>query len=151
MTENPLSHPATVDLTGTASIAAMAAREILVWDPDTYAANLALHIRSDRVPLDVQRERLAQLSTIGVSAGKASAQELARHALLLDALFAKFAHASAELLDANSVRNAVASERYLGMAVKAQRAALATLSALKILRDSEQSRPEIADGLIRPK
>jgi hypothetical protein len=66
-----------------------------------------------------------------------AAEELARHAVILNALFERFARVAADLsAEGGGVRQSVAAERYLNAALKAQRATLATLSALKVLRDS---------------
>lgn len=137
MDEQNLGIPATVDLTDSASIADMAGRE--AWSPDKYAVVLAEHIRETTIPLDIQRERLEALAQAGaVLQGDApAAEELARQAVILNALVERFARVAADLsADGNGARYSAASERYLNAALKAQRAALGTLSALKTLRDS---------------
>ncbi len=142
-----LGVPATVDLTGSDTIADMAARE--AWSPDLYAVVLAENIRETTVPLDTQRERLAALAQVGaVLRGDApAAEELARHALILGALFERFALVSAGLsTEGGGARQSVASERYLNAALKAQRACMATLSTLKVLRDSAAAPTTPAPG-----
>lgn len=150
-----LNTPAAVDLTGCTSVADMAARESVEpdnWNPDDYAMLLSEHIRDSGVPLDRQRERLAALAQVGqVLQGDApAAAELARHALILGALFERFALVAHNL----SVKNgggltSVAAERYLNAALKSQRAALGTLSALKTLRDSATA-PTTAGNIMAP-
>lgn len=153
--ETPLSQIAAVDLTGCTSVADMAARESVEpdnWNPDDYAMLLSEHIRDSGVPLDRQRERLAALAQVGqVLQGDApAAAELARHALILTALFERFALVAHNLSGGKSAGLASAAvERYLNAALKSQRAALGTLSALKTLRNSATA-PTTTGGIAAP-
>lgn len=133
--KQPLDQISTADLTGSASIADMAARE--EWAPDFYAVVLAENIRSTNVSLDRQRERLGALARLGagLAGAQASADELAQHYAVLEALFHRFAVESHGALQAGGPRASEIAERYLSASLKAQRAGLATLSALKVLRE----------------
>jgi hypothetical protein len=86
--------------------------------------------------IEAQRERLAALAELGGSlrADHAAAGELARHYALLAALFRRLLIDAARLTD--SPRSADAAGRLLDAALKAQRASLACLSALKTIRDT---------------
>ena len=130
---NQLDQISTADLTGCTTTAAMADAE--AWDPDGYALALSEHIRDSRVPLDRQRERLAALARVGAGADRAAADELSRQFSILESLFHRFSRAAHEISINDQDRNSVHAERYLSAALKAQRAAMATLSALKVLRD----------------
>lgn len=132
----PLDQVTTADLLGSASVSDMATRE--EWTPDLYAVVLSENIRATNVPLDRQRERLAGLAQVGAGlvGGQASADELARHYSILDALFQRFAREAHEALKSDKPRSSEVADRYLSAALKAQRAGLSTLSALKVLRDS---------------
>ena len=136
---NQLDQISTADLTGCTTTAAMADAE--AWDPDGYALALSEHIRDSRVPLDRQRERLAALARVGACADRAAADELARQFSILESLFHRFARAAHEISINDQDRNSVHAERYLSAALRAQRAAMATLSALKVLRDGAPTSP----------
>ena len=136
---NQLDQIATADLTGCASIEAMADAE--AWSPDDYALALADHIRDTRVPLDRQRERLAALAQVGAGADRAAADMLAQTAIILEALFHRFSRTAHEISINGQDRNSVHAERYLSAALRASRAAMATLSALKVLRDGAPTTP----------
>lgn len=123
-----------VDLDGAATVGELAELEG-GWTPDQYSSILAGHIRSDRVSLAAQMERLKALSQIGASADKAAAEELARHALVLGALFETMARAAAEALFEGGPRGVDAAQRLTGAAIRAQRATVLCLGALKALRD----------------
>jgi AcrR family transcriptional regulator len=133
-----LEQIAAVDLTGCATVAEMGNRE--GWTPDTYALVLSESIRDSRVPLDRQRERLQALAQVGagLAGDQAAADELARHYSVLEALWHRFARTAHEISAEDPARGSVHSERYLNAALKAQRAAMACLSALKVLRDGNQ-------------
>lgn len=137
--QSSLHEHADVDLTPSASIEEMARRE--GWAPDFYALGLAHAIRDDNVPLDAQRQRLAALSSIAPGLGdKASADELARHYIVLNALFDRLAWASGKASQQQgNVNNAAATEKLATGAIKCQRAAVAALSALKVLRDGNNA------------
>lgn len=137
-----LDQPATVDLTRCNSVSGMAAAESPAaesWDPDRYAIALGENIRSSGVPLDFQRARLAALAGVGASAGQASADELARHFSILEALYHRFARAAVEALDSGSPRASEIADKFLSAGLKAHRAAAACLSSLLVLR--QQSAP----------
>jgi hypothetical protein len=133
-----MGKPATADLTGCGTVADMAARE--GWTPDTYALTLSESIRDSRVPLDVSRERLQALAQVGagLAGDQAAADELARHYSVLEAIWHRFARTAHEISAGDPARGSVHSERYLNAALKAQRAAMSCLSALKVLRDGNQ-------------
>lgn len=142
MAADLLGQIATVNLTGSASIEAMAEAEG-VHCPDSYAVALSEHIRDSQVPFDSQRERMKALAQVGagLAGDRASADELARHFSVLEALFHRFARAAHEVSAKDPIRGSGPAVAYLGAAMKAQRAALATLSALKVLRDGNQAAP----------
>jgi hypothetical protein len=141
-----VNRPTQTTLTGTASIGAMAVAEKM--SPETYTIALSEAIRSSTVPLDIQRERLAQLGVLGGSADQASADELARHFTVLEALFQRFSHSAVEAMKDGSLRSSEVAERYLSGAIKAQRAALACLSALSVLRSARAPSPNPNKGEI---
>lgn len=130
-----LSEIATADLTPASSIQAMARAE--GFDRTQYTIALADRIRSLKAPIDNQRERLAQLALLasGTEADQFAADELAAHFTILSALFERFARSAADLAD--NPGKTQACDIYLNNAVKAQRAAMGTLSAIKILRDGK--------------
>lgn len=134
MMQSDLTQHATVGLSATTTTGEIAKAE--GWTPDDFALNLAHCIRADNIPLDMQRQRLAALANLVPGIGsKASADELARHYLVLNALFDRLAWAAAKTAESGKAQHAVAAERLATGAVKAQRASLAVLSALKALRD----------------
>lgn len=134
--EQDLTRPAAVNLAGSASPADMAQRE--GWDPTRYAVVLAENVRRTDVPLDAQRERLAALAGCGALADQAASDSLAQHYVVLEALHQRFTLESFKALDSGSPKAADVADRYLAAALKAQRAAMAVLSALKVLRDVTQ-------------
>lgn len=139
--EQTLDKVAAADLTGCISVAELAGRE--QWNPDRYAVALAENIRDSGMPLDLQRERLASLAQLGagLAGDRASAAELARHFAILEALFHRFTRASSDAMDSHGSRGSEIADKYLSAALKAQRAAMACLSALKVLREGNQSLP----------
>lgn len=138
MSDIDLEKPATVDLTGSGSVSEMAQRE--GWDPDLYALALSENIRNSGMSLDLSRERLASLAQVaaGLAGDQASADELARHFSILEALYHRFARAAVEAMGSDRQRASEIADRYLSAALKAQRGAMACLSALKVLRDGHQ-------------
>ena len=147
MSAADLSQVAVADLQGAGSIEALADGE--GWTPDMYALVLSEHIRASNVPLDVQRERLAALTGIGAAlvADRATADELARHFSILESLFHRFSRASFEALGQPGPKASEIAERYLGAALRAQRAAMGCLSALNVLRDGARAgSPPGVDG-----
>ena len=133
-----LMQPATADLKPCRSLAAVAAADG-GWSEAGYSAALANAISSSNVPLDVQRERLAALACLGDGLGdQVTAGTIAAHSLILEALFHRFAKTAHDIHAESPVRNSGPAVAYLAGAVKAQRAAMACLSALKVLRDGNQ-------------
>lgn len=140
MNGSNLNEPTTVDLQGAGSLEEMAQREM--WSPERYAVVLAENIRRTDIPLDRQRERLAALAQVGGSvdqiADQAAADALAQHYVVLEALHQRFALQAFEALNTNSPKAAEIADKYLSASLKAQRAAMACLSSLKILRDAQR-------------
>lgn len=136
-----LNEIAKADLTGCATVAEIAERENWKGDANGYAIRLSEYLRTSEVPIDAQRERLAALCSVGALADRATADTLGQHLIVLEALFQKFAREAHDL--SNSVggrgRDSVHVERYLNAGLKAQRAALACLSALAVLRDRDNA------------
>lgn len=102
-----------------------------------YALVLSEHIRASGVPLDSQRERLAALASIGagLKADRATADQLAQHYVILNSLWQRFTRESFEALGQPGPKASEIAERYLGAALRAQRAAMGCLSALTVLRE----------------
>lgn len=135
MDQTNLNEPAAVDLAGAGSIKAMAQAEGMT--TESYAIRLSEVLRAPgNTALANQRARLQGLAQTGAGGDLAAANTLAQHALILEALFTRFAHESAKWLQSNDRRAGEYSERYLIAAVKAQAAAARCLSALKVLRDT---------------
>jgi hypothetical protein len=134
-----LQSPANANLQGTKTVAEIGERE--GWSPDRYAIALSENIRDSRVGLDAQRERIIALCSVasGLAGDQASAQELSRHFSILEALFHRFSRQAHEALKDDRPRASEVADRFLGAALKAQRAAMATLSALKVLRDEHRA------------
>lgn len=132
---NSLDQPAPSAPTGAGTVGGMATAE--GWDADRYALALAHNIREDGLPLDVQRERLAALVGVasGLSGPGVTAEELARHLVILQALFDRFALTAGRLASREEARTAEAATRMLSGAVQAQRAALSVMSALQVLQE----------------
>ncbi len=133
---NILDQVATADLTAAATVQQMA--QVEGWTADRYTLELSERIRLTSEPLDLQRERLGQLAAIGGAADQAAADELARHEVLLSAIFQRFIRQAAELAANDPVRYAKQVDSYMHSALKAQRAAVLTLGALKTIRDSQR-------------
>lgn len=133
---NSLDQVATADLTAAATVQQIAQAE--GWTADRYTLELSERIRLTSEPLDLQRERLGQLAAIGGAADQAAADELARHEVLLSAIFQRFIRQAAELAANDPVRYAKQVDSYMHSALKAQRAAVLTLGALKTIRDSQR-------------
>jgi hypothetical protein len=134
-----LDQPATADLTRATSIVQMA--ELEQYPPETYACVLSETIRTTNVSLDAQRERLAQLAQIanGLAGDQTTANELGGHAVVLESLFHLFARQAAEALKSSSPRAPEAAEKFLTAALKSQKAMMAVLGAIKVLRDQHSS------------
>lgn len=132
--KNSLPLQTAADLAGSTSLGEMATRE--GFTPSTYAIALADYLRDGELPGDLQRERIAALVGLGRNADVATADELAHHYVLLEALLQRFAVESVKALTKDAPRAAHVSETYLNASIKAQRAALACLSALKAIRST---------------
>jgi hypothetical protein len=145
---NRLDQISTVDLVDSASLEDMAARE--GWAPGEYAIGLAEEIRPTYFPLDRQRERLAQLAQVGAGlAGDAvTAEALMEHYAILEAIWHRLAREAVLALSSGDKRAGEHSERFLSGALKAQRACMAVLSAVKVLRDGQavQAQPPAVAG-----
>lgn len=139
-----LNEVAAVDLVGSTSIAEMAQRE--GWSPDLYAYAMAEGIRNSGTSLDLFRERLAALAQVGagLAGDRASALEIGRHWVTLDALYMRFSRAAVEAMASDNPRASVVAERYLHSALRVQKSAMACLSALKVLRDGQETTPTTA-------
>jgi hypothetical protein len=142
MMEANLKKPADAVLLGAHSVEELARLE--GWSPQRYALGLSEAIRDSCVPLDAQRERLAALAAMapGLGADQHSADALAQHFAVLEALWQRFAFAAhGALKEAQSGNEKKgqqgAADRYLSAALRAQRAAMQCLSALKVLRDAQ--------------
>lgn len=139
MSSANLCEPATVSLSGAGSVDEMARRE--AWTPDFYTLALSENIRSTAIPIDAQRERLAALAQLGgalsQTGDQAAADALAQHYAILEALHHRFSREAFEALRGTGPRAAEIAERFLNASLKAQRAAMSVLSALKVLRDSQ--------------
>lgn len=89
-----------------------------------------------KFPLSDQRERLQALAQAGAGGDLASAETLAQHHQILEALFTRFSCEAAKWLETGGARGAENAERFMNAAIKAQAAAARCLSALKVLRES---------------
>lgn len=127
-----LSQIAAADLTGCSTVSQIAERE--GWqDANGWALRLSTHITNSDIPLDTQRERLAALCAVGALADQATAEALTQHAIVLESLFYHMARTAHNLsVNDQAVRYSVHAERFLNASLKAQRAALACMSAVKV-------------------
>ena len=125
-----LDAPATATLQGARTWGDLATAE--GWSPEEYVLALAENIRSTATPLDAQRERLSALAQVGgglIQTGdQATANVLAQHFAVLEALYQRFAREAFEALQGSGPRASEIAERYLGASLKAQRAAMAVLN-----------------------
>lgn len=142
--------PAAADLHGVRDMTDIAQREGFTSSTD-WAARFAQAL-CDGESLDVMRERFTALvSAAGrISPDSAAAEEIGRHYLILEALFKKLVIQSIEVADSGRKGGSEAAERLLIGSLKAQRAAMACLSALKALRDAAPSRPPTTAETISP-
>ena len=150
--ESNLNKPAQQALLGAESPGELARRE--GWSPERYALGLSEAIRDSCVPLDAQRERLAALAAMApdLKADQQSADALAQHFAVLEALWQRFAfaaHGALKEAQGGTTRRGQegAADRYLSAALKAQRAAMQCLSALKVLRDAQAAPTTPASAL----
>lgn len=144
--EQKLNEVTTADLSNCDSVADIAAAE--GWTAETYALVLSEHIRDSRVPLDRSRERLQALAQVGAGLGglqgdQAAADTISLHAILLESIWHRFARLAHEAADGTK-NGSMVSERYLSAALKAQRAVMSCLSALKAIREGNQATPTTA-------
>lgn len=141
MDQKNLNEPAAVDLAGAGSIKAMAQAEGMT--TEAYAVRLSEVLRAPgNVALAGQRARLQGLAQCGAGGDLAAADTLAQHALILEALFTRFAHESSKWLQSNDRKAGEYAERYLNAAVKAQAAVGRCLSALRVLREAPSASPD---------
>jgi hypothetical protein len=140
---NDLAQRAPTEIAETGSLAGMA--EFEGFTPTSYALTLASHIRDSGVSLQVQTERLAALAQVGAGLGleadSAAAAALAEHFAILEALHQRFAYEAFKALNAGGRNAPEVADRFLSASLKAQRAAMGVLSALKVLRDAAPTRP----------
>ena len=134
----PLDVPPDVDLIGVASVEDLALKE--GWTADAYTLALGKQLRDPHQPLDVQLDRLRALAGVGATAASASADELARHVVLLSSVFERLLIAVSKV-DPTTSRGSEVTERLLRAAVKCQRASGASMGALAALR-REQQQPD---------
>lgn len=116
--------------------------------PD-FGVALARRLLSPQVRLNDYRDRLAGLTqqVDRIAADKATAAELGIHYMVLDALAQRFALAAAEALESRSPVAANNASALASASIRAQRAAMAVLSALRAIRDTAPPVPdnELAD------
>lgn len=134
MEKSNLNSPSVVSLVGAGSMAQMSALE--GWDSESYCLALADSIRHSSVSLDCQRERLVCLAAMGETADSAAGAALAQHFQIAEALYLRFAAETVAALNRGGPNASVIAERYNNAAVRAQKAALGCLSALKAIRDT---------------
>lgn len=135
-----LTVPATADLVGADSVTDLARIEGAE-STASYAAALVHRIGITTQPLHVHTARLKALAGIatGTSPDNVTAEELAHHYALLHALFERCTVLAADCANSG---HAPGSESYARSAFGAQRAALAVLSALRVLREASTTRTE---------
>ena len=133
--------PASADLQDLTNLTAIANREGFSSSTD-WAAQFAQAL-CNGVSLDVMRERFTALVRVAgrISPNCAAAEEIGRHYLILESLFKKLIIQSVEVAASSQRGSSEAAERLLNGAFKAQRAAMACLSALKTLRDTSPPAP----------
>lgn len=150
MEKRNLDKPAEVSFVGAESLPEIARAE--GWSSSGYAAALAQRILHPEVNLSIHLERIQALAGTGQEADSWTAQVLAENFEVVESLSLRFAlEAEAALsTDRATAKGAEIAERYLNASIKAQRAALGILSALKALRDAHSPSPaatsDISDG-----
>lgn len=121
------------------------------WTSTTYGVALARRLLHPDVRLTDYADRLAELTqqVDKIAADKATASELLVHYMYLDALAQRFALAAVEALERGRASASSNASALASSAVRSQRAAMAVLSALKSIRDSQppapDNVPELAD------
>lgn len=139
-----LNEPAEADLSNCGSPGEIAQKE--AWEPDAWAVAVAHRIRDLSRPLDAQRERLAALVACGGRADRATSESIGQHFTVLEALFQRFTIEALRVVEKGGHKAPEHSEAFMRSALKAQRAALACLSALKSLRsDDVPTKPANSD------
>ena len=125
MSDTTFNAPAAVDLQGVRSIGDIAGRE--GFDSSTDYAALFAHTLCSGDSLDVLRERFAALTSAAglLSPDNATAEEIGRHYLILDALFRKLIIQSVTATGSGGRGSSEAGERLLNGAFKSQRSAMA--------------------------
>lgn len=141
MTHSIFNAPAAVDLQDATDLTDIAKREGFLSSTDWAAQFAQALCRGDS--LDVMRERFTALVTVAgrISPDSAAAEEIGRHYLILDALYKKLIIQSMKVAGSGQRGSSEAAERLLNGAFKSQRAAIACLSALRVLRDTAPSSP----------
>ena len=141
MSESTFNAPATADFQGVRNMQEVAEREGFTSSSD-YAAQFAQALCSGG-PLDVMRERFVALTSVAghLDPAKAAGDEIGQHYMILEALFRKLIIQSVAATEFGGRGSSEAGERLLNGAFKAQRAAMACLSALKVLREADASKP----------
>ena len=141
MSETTFNAPATADFQGVRSIRETAEREGFA-DATDYSARFAQALCSSGA-LDLMRERFVALTSVAghLDPGRAAADEIGHHYMILEALFRKLIIQSVAATEFGGRGSSEAGERLLNGAFKAQRAAMACLSALKVLRDAAPTTP----------
>lgn len=106
----------------------------------------------NRDSLDVMRERFAALVSVAgrLIPDSAVAEEIGRHYLILDALYKTLIIQSVEVVGPGQRGNSEAAERLLNGALKVQRAAMACVSALRVLRDASPSPAPTTTATLAP-
>lgn len=132
--------PAAVDLQGVRSVSDLAEREGCTSAAD-YAVLFAQTLCNSG-PLDLMRERFIALTSVAghLDPDEAAASEIGQHYVILESLFRKLIIQSVAATAAGGRGSGEAGERLLNGALKAQRAALVCLSALKTLRAAAPTR-----------
>ena len=136
MTDSVFNTPVAVDLQGARNMTEIAQREGFASSTE-WAAQFAQALCGGE-SLDVMRERFTALVSVAgrISPDSAATEEIGRHYLILEALFKKLIIQSVEVQCSGQRGSSEAAERLLNGAFKAQRAAMACLSALRTLRDA---------------
>lgn len=141
MSEPTFIAPATADFQGVCNIRDIAEREGFNSSSD-YAARFAQALCRGG-SLDDMRERFIALTNAAghLDPDNAAASEIGQNYLILDALFRKLIIQSVAATESGGRGSSEAAERLLNGAFKAQRSAMACLSALKVLRDTAPAKP----------
>lgn len=141
MSKETFDNPAGVGMQGVQNIGDISKREGFHSSTEWAARFADALCKGDS--LDILRERFAALVSVAglLSPDNAAAEEIGRHYLILDSLWKKLVISSLDIGETGARGSSEAAERLMNGAFKAQRAALACLSALKVLRQSTQPQP----------